>query len=174
MVQRTVKFYDLMKIIYILRHAKSSWDDATMTDFERPLNQRGLKTAPFIGKLMKERGLVPDVILSSPAKRACETAKLVCESAGFETQIKLDQRIYEATVGTLVSIVMEIDDSFDSALLVGHNPGAEGLVYYLTGEIAPMPTAALAVIELKINNWADISNGRGSLRFVFRPREEIS
>ena len=162
-----------MKTLYILRHAKSSWDDATMTDFERPLNQRGLKTAPFIGKLMKERGLVPDVILSSPAKRACETAKLVCESAGFETQIKLDQRIYEATVGTLVSIVMEIDDSFDSALLVGHNPGAEGLVYYLTSEIARMPTAAITVINIKIGGWNTIDDGCGELKKTYRPKEEM-
>lgn len=144
-----------------------------MTDFERPLNQRGLKAAPFIGKLMKERGLVPDVILSSPAKRACETAKLVCESAGFDTQIKFDQRIYEATVGTLVSIVMEIDDSFDSALLVGHNPGAEGLVFYLTGEIAPMPTAALAVLDLEIENWNAIDGECGDLKKIYRPKEEM-
>ena len=162
-----------MKTLYILRHAKSSWDDATMTDFERPLNQRGLKAAPFIGKLMKERGLVPDVILSSPAKRACETAKLVCESAGFDMQIKFDQRIYEATVGTLVSIVMEIDDSFDSALLVGHNPGAEGFVFYLTGEIAPMPTAALAVLDLEIENWNAIDGECGDLKKIYRPKEEM-
>ena len=144
-----------------------------MTDFERPLNQRGLKAAPFIGKLMKERGLVPDVILSSPAKRAYETAKLVCESASFDTQIKFDQRIYEATVGTLVSIVMEIDDSFDLALLVGHNPGAEGLVYYLTGEIAPMTTAALAVLDLEIENWNAIDKECGDLKKIYRPKEEM-
>jgi len=163
-----------MKTLYLLRHAKSSWDDHSLSDFERPLNARGLKAAPFIGLLMKENGLTPEAIVSSPAERAKQTAELVREAAGFEPEISFNERIYEATVGTLVSIIVGIDNSNDSVLIVGHNPGAEGLVYYLTGEIAPMPTAALAVIKLDIDNWAEISDGRGRLQRVFRPRDEMS
>ncbi len=157
-----------------MRHAKSSWDDTTLSDFQRPLNPRGLKAAPFIGKLMKERNFIPDTIISSPAMRAKQTAEFVRAAGGFEGEITFNERIYEAGVETLVSIMAEVEDEAASALLVGHNPGAEGLVYYLTGETAPMPTAALAVIEFKIDNWSEISDGRGSLRFIFKPREEMS
>ena len=163
-----------MKTLYILRHAKSSWDDRSLSDFDRPLNARGLRAAPFIGSLMKEHGLIPDVIVSSPAMRAKQTAELVREAAGFEPEVTFSERIYEATVGTLVSIISDIDNTNVSALIVGHNPGSEGLVCYLTGEIAPMPTAALAVIGLKIDEWDDISAGCGTMTRVFRPREEMS
>ena len=162
-----------MKTLYILRHAKSSWDDHSLTDHERPLNERGLRTAPFIGGLMKERGLVPDVIVSSPAMRAKQTAELVREAAGFEPEITFNERIYEASVSTLIAVITELDNEADRVLLVGHNPGAEGLIYYLNGEIAPMPTAALAIIELEIGSWAEIDGGRGTLKQVIRPKDEM-
>lgn len=163
-----------MKTLYILRHAKSSWDDHLLSDFERPLNERGLRTAPFIGDLMKERGMVPDVIVSSPALRAKQTAELVREAGGFEPEISFNESIYEASVGTLVSVIAELDNNIDSTLLVGHNPGAEGLIYFLTGKIAPMPTAALALIELGIASWSELANGCGTLAQVIRPKDEMS
>lgn len=162
-----------MKTLYILRHAKSSWDDASLTDFERPLNARGLNAAPFMGSLMKERGLIPDTIIASPAMRAKKTAELVRKSAGVEPQISFNELIYEASVGTLVSVLSEIDNNHDSALIVGHNPGSEGLIYYLTGEIAPMPTAALAVVELNIGTWAKIDQGTGKVKQVIRPKDAM-
>ena len=162
-----------MKTLYILRHAKSSWDDHSLSDFERPLNSRGLKAALFMGSLMKERGFIPDVIVASPAMRAKQTAELVRDAAQFQPTIQFDSRIYEASVGTLVSVLSEIDNSLNSALIVGHNPGAEGLVYYLTSEITPMPTAALAAIELNIRTWNEIDGGCGTLKQVIRPKEEM-
>ncbi len=162
-----------MKTLYILRHAKSSWDNATLSDFERPLNARGQKAAPFIGSLMKERGFIPDVIVASPATRAKQTAKLVRKAADIEPQITFYERIYEANVGTLVSVLSEIDDHNNSALIVGHNPGAEGLIYFLTGKIVPMPTAALATIELDIDMWAGIDAGCGRLKDIIRPRDQM-
>ena len=163
-----------MKTLYILRHAKSSWNDTSLTDYERPLNERGLRTAPFMGKLMEERGLVPDVIVSSPAIRARQTAELVCEASGFEPEISFNELIYEANVGTLVAVVSELNDENGSLLLVGHNPGAESLIYYLTGEIAPMPTAALGVIELDIETWTEIDGGCGKLKQVIRPKDQMT
>ena len=162
-----------MKTLYILRHAKSSWDDASLNDFERPLNARGLKAAPFIGFLMKQRGFIPVTIVASPATRAKQTAELVREAVGIEPKISFDERIYEATVGTLASVLSEIANNNNSALIVGHNPGSEGLVYYLTGEIVSIPTAALAVIELDIETWAEIDSGCGTLKQVIRPKEEM-
>src|SRR5688572_19085866 len=112
-----------MKTLYVLRHAKSSWNDPHLSDFDRPLNDRGERTAPFIGKLMRDRGLIPDVVISSPARRALETAKLVREAAGIEPDILFDERIYEASPQALRQVAAEADDLLASIMLVGHNPG---------------------------------------------------
>ncbi len=162
-----------MKTIYLLRHAKSSWDDAALSDFERPLNERGLNAAPFMGEVMSRRGYSPSVIVTSPAKRAATTAELVKESAGLNAELRSDHRIYEASPNTLRTVASEIDDAMDSAMLVGHNPGMEGFVRYLTGRIEPMPTAALAVIELKMNTWSQITSDTGTLVEVIRPKDEL-
>jgi len=162
-----------MKTLFLLRHAKSSWDDAGLSDFDRPLNDRGLLTAPFMGKLMCERGLEPSTILSSPAQRAKQTAVLVKEASGFSHEIQFDDRIYEASPHNLAQVASEIDDTHASAMLVGHNPGMEGLIRYLTGCLEPMPTAALAVIGLNIDRWNEIDAGSGELRVVYRPKDEM-
>lgn len=160
-----------MKRLYILRHAKSSWDDASLADFDRPLNDRGLESAPFMGRLMKERGLIPETVVSSPANRARSTAKLASEAAGTRSAILFDERIYEASPQTLADVLSEVDGKIDSAMIVGHNPGMEGLIRFLTGETAAMPTAALAIIDLEIDNWSDIGHGTGKLIEVLRPKE---
>src|SRR5436190_5546197 len=126
-----------MKTLYLMRHAKSSWDDASLSDFEGPLNDRGLKAAPFMGKLMREKGLEPNVILSSPANRAKQTAMLVKDASGFPHEIRFDDRIYEASPQSLLQVASEIDDANMSAMLVGHNPGMEGFIRYLTGSLEP-------------------------------------
>jgi len=162
-----------MKILYVLRHAKSSWDNDALSDFERPLNDRGLRTAPFMGEVMTGRGYIPSIIISSPAMRAKTTAELVMKSGGFGSHIILDERIYEASPNTLRTVVSEQDDSHPSAMVVGHNPGMEGFIRYLTGELEPMPTAALAVIELAIDSWSKISSDTGKLVELIRPKDEL-
>lgn len=162
-----------MKRLLVLRHAKSSWDDASLADFDRPLNDRGRKTAPFMGALMSREGLVPDRILSSPARRARETAELTREAADLEAPVMFDERIYEATAGELVRVVSELGNEVFSALLVGHNPGMEGVVRVLTGEQEEMPTAALAVIDLDVPGWSSVSPASGRLIRIFRPKEEM-
>lgn len=162
-----------MKTLFILRHAKSSWADPEMSDFERPLNERGKKAAPFMGELMVENGFEPYVILSSPAMRAKATAQLLKDAAKFDAEIRYEHRIYEASPHTLNQVVSETDNAYPSAMLVGHNPGIEGFIRYLTGNLEPMPTAALAVIDLEIDSWDLINDGRGELKRIFRPREEM-
>jgi len=162
-----------MKTIYLLRHAKSSWDDAALSDFERPLNERGLNAAPFMGEVMSRRGYSPSIIITSPAKRAATTAELVKDSAGLNSELRSDHRIYEASPNTLRSVATEIDDGMDSAMLVGHNPGMEGFIRYLTGELEPMPTAALAVIELSIDSWKDLDADCGIIVEIIRPKDEM-
>jgi phosphohistidine phosphatase len=162
-----------MKILYVLRHAKSSWDNAEIADFDRPLNDRGESTAPFMGQFMAANGFEPDVIVSSPAVRARETARRVKEAAAMTVEIVYDDRIYEASSRTLQTVAASIDDGFDSAMLVGHNPGMEGFVRLLTGRSEEMPTAALAVIDLDIDRWAEIDSGLGALRTLIRPKDEM-
>jgi phosphohistidine phosphatase len=162
-----------MKTIYILRHAKSSWDDESLSDFERPLNERGINTAPFMGEVISRRGYSPAVIISSPAKRAATTATLVKESSGLNADLRCDDRIYEASPNTLRQVASEIGDDLDSAMLVGHNPGMEGFIRYLTGQIEPMPTAALAVISLAIDSWKDLDADTGTIVEIIRPKDEM-
>ena len=163
-----------MKTLYILRHAKSSWDNPNIADFDRPLNDRGLKTAPFMGEIMLENNYQPELIMSSPAIRAKETVDLVKTSANLQTDIKFDEQIYEASSQTLFHIITEFDETVRSAMLVGHNPGLEGLIRTLTGENQPMPTAGLAVIDLEAENWSEITIGSGKLRTLIRPKEEVN
>ena len=162
-----------MKILFLLRHAKSSWDNASLADFDRPLNERGKNTAPFMGEVMTRREYAPSIVISSPANRAASTAKLVKEAAGFNAEIRYDDRVYEASPNSLRQVVSELDDAFESAMVVGHNPGMEGFIRYLTGEVEAMPTAALGAIELNINSWSEINADTGTLAEVIRPKDEM-
>ena len=159
-----------MKRLFILRHAKSSWDDASLSDFERPLNDRGLEAAPFMGRYMAEHGYLPKAIVSSPARRAKETAELIKANAGIGGEIRFDDRIYEASPNTLRQVAAELSDDLDSALIVGHNPGIEGFIRYLSGQIEPMPTAAVAVIDLDIDSWRKIDHLTGKIVTIIRPK----
>jgi phosphohistidine phosphatase len=160
-----------MKSLFVLRHAKSSWADGGLADFDRPLNDRGKATAPFMGQVMRDRGIEPSVILSSPAERAKQTAELVRDAAGLRCEIRFDDRIYEADAQTLIEVIRELSDE-NSAMLVGHNPGFEGLVRSLTGRSETMPTAALAIIQLEIDEWSAAATGCGQLIEVIRPKDE--
>ena len=160
-----------MKTIYILRHAKSSWDNPNLADFERPLNKRGLESAPFIGEIIFKNNFQPDSVLSSPAERAKQTAFLVKETGKIEAEIQFDERIYEASPQQLLQVISELETDRESALLIGHNPGLEGLIRFLTGANQTMPTAALAVVDLDVQNWEETNAGCGNLRTLIRPNE---
>jgi phosphohistidine phosphatase len=159
-----------MRTLYVLRHAKSDWNDASLTDFERPLNERGVHAARKMGAFMQQRGIVPDLIISSPARRARETAQIVKDAAGIAAEIHFEPRIYEASVGDLMEIVSQVENDCEKLLIVGHNPGFEQLVEILSGELQTMPTAALAEIELPIENWSETMRG-GKLENLFKPKE---
>jgi phosphohistidine phosphatase len=163
-----------MKTLYLLRHAKSSWDDASLSDFDRPLNERGRRTAPRMGQLMRERNIIPQVIISSPAVRASETATAVAAAAGYADHTVFEPRVYEASPNDLRKIIADLNDNFSSAMIVGQIPGREWIIYYRTGRVEPMPTAALAVIEMDVEAWSDVSDGGGRLVTVLRPREQLS
>lgn len=160
-----------MKRLYILRHAKSSWNDSTLSDFERPLNDRGREAAPFMGELMAKRGWVPGIFFSSPAVRAMQTARFVIDSSGFAPPLVIDERIYEASSQALKQIVTGLDEGHNSAILVGHNPGIEGLIELMTGEKQRMPTAALAIIDIEAESWERAFETKAILVETVKPKE---
>lgn len=161
-----------MKTLLILRHAKSSWKDEELDDHERPLNKRGLNDAPRMGEVMKEHDLVPDLILSSSAVRARLTAQLVAEHCGYEGEIGGGRELYSFASGDYLDALEKVDDGYARVMVVGHNPGLEELVEWLTGVYTSLPTATLAVLRLDINHWSELEEGGvGELVQVFRPRE---
>jgi phosphohistidine phosphatase len=160
-----------MKALLLLRHAKSSKDDPALRDFDRPLNDRGKDDAKLIGRFMRERSISPDLVISSPAKRAQRTAELVTKAAGLTINIALDERIYEADVHRLLLVVSQIEPAMNVVMLVGHNPGFEDLVEVLTGRPPRLPTASLAQIDLAVEEWNKVRAGAGKLKWLVTPRD---
>jgi phosphohistidine phosphatase len=162
-----------MKTLLILRHAKSSWKDDTLPDHDRPLNKRGKQDAPLVGRLMHDEGLLPNLILSSTAKRARATVELVAEESGYEGDIQYSRELYAAGPEAYVESLTELPDKYDRVMVVGHNPGLEQLLEELTGEYHSLPTAALAQVSIPIQCWIELSNmADGKLVNIWRPREQ--
>jgi phosphohistidine phosphatase len=161
-----------MKQLLVLRHAKSSWKDSTLSDFNRPLNERGKKDAPRMGKLLSKMDLVPDLIIASAAKRAKLTAEAVSLSSGYEGDILETQDLYMGMPEDYIAVLNQVPDIYTRVLVVGHNPGIEDFVEDLTDQWHRMPTAALAYIELDIKNWqAFDEDSEGELLDIWLPKE---
>jgi phosphohistidine phosphatase len=162
-----------LKTLLLLRHAKSSWANPALDDHQRPLNARGCRDAPRMGDLVRVRRLSPDVIISSDAVRARLTAEAVAETAGCAAKILLDPRLYHAGPDSIIAVLQTVPDArAETVMIVGHNPGLEGLIARLTGEHPDLPTAALAQIVLPIVRWRDleVSTG-GTLLALWRPKD---
>ena len=160
-----------MKKLLVLRHAKSSWKERGLSDHARPLNKRGKKAAPRMGQLLYEEDLVPDIILSSTAVRARDTADLVAEACGFEGEIAYLEDFYHAWPSDYLDGLRSLADDIQSAMVVGHNPGMELLLDALTGESERFPTAALALIQLPVDYWSQLSDEtEGELHNLWLPR----
>ena len=161
-----------MKTLLILRHAKSSWDDSRLSDYERPLNSRGKQDAPRMGQLLRDEELVPDLIITSSAKRAVATAKAVATASGFENEIKYTRHLFHAAPEQYIEVLQEAGGDYERIMVVGHNPGIEYLVDLLTDVDERMPTGALAQVELPITQWTELDDAvRGKLVNVWRPKE---
>jgi phosphohistidine phosphatase len=166
-----------MKTLTLLRHAKSGWDDPTLTDFQRPLNARGRGAARAMGREMRALGLAFDRVLASPAARVTETILGVAESYGPLAPV-YDDTVYLAPLDTLLELVRATDDACATLLLVGHNPGMERLALLLSrggplhDEIAlKYPTGALTEIALPIGHWRDAAESGGTIARFLRPRD---
>ena len=160
-----------MKRLTILRHAKSSWDDPALDDFNRPLNERGWKAARRMGRELDERGLKFDLVLSSTAARARETIDGVLEGYDLAAPITFEPRLYLATETALLEIVGALDEKVKAPLIVGHNPGLQLLIAGLTRVELKFPTAALAVINLPARRWAEVEPGSGEIVELILPKE---
>ena len=168
-----------MKTVYLLRHAKSSWDQPSLPDFQRPLAPRGRKAAPLVGAYMARNDLIPDRALCSAARRAVETWDLVSDALGTDVPTSFREDFYHASPWTLLAAVQELPTEVGSVLLVGHNPTFEDLALALsaTGEDEALagiarkyPTGALAIIDFSTSEWAGVREGTGYLRGFIRPR----
>ncbi len=160
-----------MKTLLIMRHAKSSWNHPELSDYDRPLNARGKRDAPRIGKHLRQEGLIPDLILTSSAKRARRTANKVAKSCGYTGKAKKLDALYDTVPGVYFEILQALPDKYQRVMVVGHNPTMEQLVNHLTGEIKQMPTAALAHIELPIQQWNALDlYTRGALVNLWTPK----
>ncbi len=161
-----------MKTLMLLRHAKSSWGDPNLPDAERPLNERGVRDAPRVGNWMYRQKLKrPCALVCSPAVRTRQTMKLIVGAAGIQCPARLDERIYQAGVADLLDVIKDAPEACDCLMLIGHNPGMEELLLYLTDEHRSMPTAALAIIKLEAATWRDIAAKTNRLAHFIKPRD---
>lgn len=161
-----------VKLLSILRHAKSSWKDTSLDDHERPLNKRGKRDAPRMGRLMRDQGLVPDVILCSTARRAQDTVEKAADTSGFGGEIRLVRGLYHGDPEAYLEAASQLPDDVAHAMVVGHNPVLEDLLATLIQQSRRMPTAALAVVELSIATWTELRKApRGQLRGFWQPRD---
>jgi phosphohistidine phosphatase len=161
-----------MKTLLLLRHAKSSWKVPGLPDIDRPLNKRGKNDAPRMGKLLKDHGLQPDLIVISSDKRAKKRAAKVAKKAGYDGLIEVTGELYLASPATYLRVLNRVSDDHQCVMVVGHNPGIEDLLALLTSEGDVMPTAALAHILLPIDHWNQLTpHTRGALEAMWRPKE---
>jgi phosphohistidine phosphatase len=160
-----------MKTLLLMRHAKSSWNHPGLQDHSRPLNQRGKRDAPRMGRLVQKNDLQPDLILSSTARRALDTAQAVAEACGYAGEIEQRQDLYGSDAACYLDVLRSLPDQAGRVLVVGHNPDMEELLELLTGVVEAMPTAALAQVEVPISHWLELSEAcDGTLVRLWTPR----
>lgn len=162
-----------MRTLTLIRHAKSSWSDTSLSDFDRPLNKRGLDNAPLMGQLLQEQGVQFDRIISSPAVRAKTTAQLLARELGYpDNAIVYIDELYGAGINSLLDTVQSLPDDCTQVALVAHNPGLTEFCDYLcSAGISNMPTCSIAMIRLQVDTWAAAFKDTGTLERYEYPRK---
>lgn len=160
-----------MKKIILIRHAKSSWDNPWLNDHDRPLAERGLNDAPKMAKRLKKRGISPDLILSSTALRALDTAKFAAKELDYpKDKIVLESGLFHASPHSILKTIRMQKDSHNTILVFGHNPGLNDLITYLGGDIENLPTAGQFGFKLKSEHWADLKPETAETWFIDFPK----
>ena len=155
----------MSRTLILIRHAKSSWDQVGLQDFDRPLNKRGLKNAPDMGQRLKKKGFRTDIIISSPANRAFTTASLIADQINYDRNKIIQQDVmYDASLKTLIKLITTLDDNSYRVMLVGHNPGFTHLCNYLSNaQLDNLPTCGIAEIKFNVDTWNNIAEHSGEL-----------
>ena len=163
-----------MKTLYVIRHAKSSWDDPTLSDFDRPLDKRGEKDAPEMGKRLKHRQVSPDLLLSSPANRALTTCHVIAEEIGYaKSKIKTDRNLYNAEDAEILRIIQTLDNKYNCAFIFGHNPGLTDFVNLLAdADIDNIPTCGVVACALNISSWDEATKKKATVTFFDYPKKK--
>lgn len=163
-------------MLYVIRHAKSSWKNPLMDDFDRPLNERGEHDAPRMGKRLKEKDITPDLLLSSPANRALTTCQKIADALNYpHDKIKTEARLYHASEESILEILKSCNDKHNAVMFVGHNPGLTDFVNRLTGVfIDNVPTCGVVACSLPIKSWKDLTWEQAKIDFFYFPKMEKS
>ena len=165
-----------MKTLYLVRHAKSSWKYPKLDDFERPLNKRGRRNAPFMGAILKELKVAPDLILSSPANRAATTARIIADTIGYPLEkIQYNETIYGSSEYDLIDVIQQVNNDVNQAMLVSHNPALTELANTIGDTaISNIPTCGVCCVNLNISSWIKFGNQQGKLKFFEFPKKHAS
>lgn len=161
-----------MKRLLICRHAKSSWKDLSLADRDRPLNKRGKRDAPMMGKRLHQRGISPDAVITSPARRAAKTARHLAKAVHFSTShIQVVESLYGASPWSIIEFLHTVDDSLATVMVVGHNPECTMLANLLGGlHVDNVPTCGVVALDFHIENWQHVKEGEGKLVFYDYPK----
>jgi phosphohistidine phosphatase len=166
-----------MKRLYLLRHAKSSWDDITLADHDRPLAPRGLRAAKVMAEHLRRGGIAPELVLCSGSKRTRQTLTAIAPGLGERADVQIRSELYAASAADLLEVLCRVPDQVQSVMLIGHNPGIQDLALSLARggpEIARLrskfPTAALATLELE-GSWRELVPASAELVSYVKPKE---
>jgi len=169
-----------MLTLILLRHAKSSWSNPALPDFDRPLANRGLKDAPLMGKAMAERGIEPELVLCSAARRTRDTLDLVLPELKVEPEVVYDEALYHASPAKMLEILHGVRPGVNRVMLVGHNPELQAFALDLVGAgpkhfrdrlMTKYPTAGLAVINFAAGLWKSVTVNSGTLNLFLAPKD---
>lgn len=165
-----------MKRLYLIRHAKSSWDNPGLADLDRPLAKRGKRDAPFMGGRLKEFGVHPDLIYASQARRARKTAEIIASCVDYPPEgIQQQDGIYTSDMNQLLTLVRETADTVDVLFLVGHNYVLTDFAEYLTAEVlGNVPTCGIVGVAFEIGSWQEVGGGRGEMLFFDYPKKHLA
>lgn len=165
-----------MKTLLLIRHAKSSWNDPDVDDFDRPLNKRGKENAPEMAQRMVTRSIVPELLIASPAKRTRNTARLMAKEWHYDKDaILLEDELYLCYASTFLKIVSKIDDDIDTVAIFAHNPGITDFANYLTQEIRidNIPTSGIFAVKANIDSWKEFDRAAKNFLFFDYPKAEV-
>lgn len=162
-----------MKKLFIIRHAKSSWKDLSLDDFDRPLNKRGKLNAPLMGGRLKDKNILPDIIISSPALRAKTTAITIAKEVNYSKDILYKEDMYESDDYTIHNILRSVDNENNIIFLFGHNPGLNMLAENYVNFNENIPTCGIVEIEFDCNVWSEISSENAKLISFDYPKKSV-